>query len=147
MNYDKYIGKGWSYSYKKKGRYGGPETEIYYIIDVKIVDVKERVEDDNGKTVFIQVPHKKGGGSKTVVKTEMVKRPAILAIKVKYAISSSRYNITNPTAQYTVNDSFFDKLKRDKIGDKLIYSCLEYLFEMGFDKWKKRYNGYQNSIK
>lgn len=147
MNYDKYIGKGWSYTYQKGGRYGGPETEIYYIIDVKIVDVNKTVKDENGRTVFEKIPYKRGDGFKTVMKRETVKRPALLAIKVKYTRSSSRYNITNPTSQYAVSDKFFDKLTRNEAGDKLARNCLEYLFDMGFDKWKKRYSGYKNLIK
>jgi len=111
MNYDKYIGKGWSYSLKSG-------TEIYYIIDIKEVDVKRSVKDENGRTIFDQIPHKKGDGFKTVMRTEVVKKPALLAIKVKYTTTSLRYSITNPTAQYAVNDNFFGRLKRDKTGDK-----------------------------
>jgi hypothetical protein len=140
MNYDKYIGKGWSYSLKSG-------TEIYYIIDIKEVDVKRSVKDENGRTIFDQIPHKKGDGFKTVMRTEVVKKPALLAIKVKYTTTSLRYSITNPTAQYAVNDSFFDKLKRDKSGDKLIYGCLKYLFEISMDRWKIRYSGYKNLLR
>src|SRR6056297_1741586 len=105
--YDKYIGKGWEYSGKKKTRRGEEYfTEIYFIIDVKIVTDKRSVKDENGRTVFERIPHKRGGGSNTVMKMEEVQVPAILAIKVKHTRSASRYSITNPTAQYAVSNTF-----------------------------------------
>lgn len=141
MNYDRFKGKGWSRPISSRD---GKYTEWYYIIDVKIVDVHETVKDEDGRAVFVKVPHKKGKGFRTVMKQEIVKRPAILAIKEKFSGSSARYSITNPTSQYAVSDKFLESLKREEMIDKLAISCIRYLFENGFEKWKKRYSGYKN---
>ncbi|MFW6028779.1 MAG: hypothetical protein ACOCRO_00850 [Halanaerobiales bacterium] len=148
MDYNEYIGKGWSYTEEKNSRNGIRVNLIdYFIIDVRIVTDKRPVKDENGRTVFEQVPHKKGSGSKTVMKMEEVKVPAMLAIKVKHSGDSSRYSITNPTAKYSVSDSFFKNIKREKENDNMPRECLIYLFEKGVDKWKKRYSGYKNLFK
>lgn len=142
MNYDKYIGKGWSYSSKRH------KTEIYYIIDIRVVDVERTVRDEEGNAVFDEAP-RRGGGTKLFMRRETVRKPALLAIKVTWSgsSSSSRYSITNPTSKYAVSDKFLKELKRYDYGDKLVYECIEYLFKKGFDKWKKRYSGYKNIIK
>lgn len=141
MDYRKYIGKGWSKSSPKKRM-----TEWYYIIDVKIVNVDVTVKDEDGRTIFDKIPHKKGKGFSTVIRRETVKRPAILAIKHKLSSDSSRRSITNPTAGYAVNDAFFNSLERETLADNLANNCLKYLFENGFERWKKHYSGYKNLL-
>ena len=108
---------------------------------------KKTVKDENGKTIFDRVPYKNGRGSKLVRRTEEVEVAAILAIKLKMLGSSMRYSITNPTAQYSVSDKFFESLKRSKDADELPRKCIQYLFESGPEKWMKRYQGYNNLLK
>ena len=148
MNYNDYIGKGWTYSGTKNDRHGPRHyTEDYFILDIKKVKDERAKKDENGNIIWDQIPHKKGKGFRTVMRMEEVDVTTILAIKFKMMGSSGRYSITNPTAQYSVSDKFFEKLKRSEYADKHPNDCIKFLFEEGFEKWKKRYSGWKNLFK
>lgn len=139
MDYSKYIGKGWTISFKQKAYYANrPKefaTEDYFIIDIKEFEVEtfKKIKDDSVS----------GYSYETIKELKL----ALLAIKLKFHNGNIRYSITNPTKQYAVNPEFLKQLKRDKRVDKFPRECIKYLFEKGFDKWTKRYSGYNNLLK
>ena len=126
MDINKYL-HGWWRRITEKSRsntFSMPKVENYYFFDIRSRERETYSGSGEMKTLY-----------------------GFLAIMLVWDGRSERISFTNPNEQYQkYYGSFFDKLEKAEDMPHIMENCIKNIFELEFEKWGKKYNGWKNIL-